>query len=375
MIPLVPTAKSDTTSDATIPSTNAGSIGGMLTGATSASVPFDNPMLRNPLLMLSQWLLQARPHTVGKVYEKGTVFTSLADDDRMWLQSRSYATLQGEDMEQMCLGHQAPPNVFVAWEQQIVSSEYPSYRTLAQSPITRGFSLSVPSEEALAALKHCGPLCELGAGTGYWAALLRSRGADVVAYDLMPPRPAVDKADFLLGSPAGQLSNGKDKRISTDRKKGIAQNSSSKDKLLQANCSRNMHCGEHTFTTVLKGDGIEVAGTDMAAERALLLVWPYNKHPSERVGMTNAEIAGRLEAWDSWALAKYRGKILCLVGELDKRNSARKGHFRTKSASFSASFQTTLYRDYELKHAVRLPPLVLGSFDELTIWMRKTWTP
>ena len=27
----------------------------------------------------------------------------------------------------------------------------------------------------------------MGAGTGYWAALLRSRGVDIVAYDVAPP--------------------------------------------------------------------------------------------------------------------------------------------------------------------------------------------
>jgi hypothetical protein len=29
---------------------------------------------------------------------------------------------------------------------------------------------------------------EVGAGTGYWAALLRARGVDVVAYDVRPPQ-------------------------------------------------------------------------------------------------------------------------------------------------------------------------------------------
>ncbi len=31
------------------------------------------------------------------------------------------------------------------------------------------------------------PIVELGAGTGYWACLLRRRGVDCVAYDLAPP--------------------------------------------------------------------------------------------------------------------------------------------------------------------------------------------
>ena len=32
------------------------------------------------------------------------------------------------------------------------------------------------------------PVVEMGAGTGYWTALLRQKGVDVVAYDAHPPR-------------------------------------------------------------------------------------------------------------------------------------------------------------------------------------------
>ena len=35
--------------------------------------------------------------------------------------------------------------------------------------------------------KEHSPLVEVGAGTGYWAALLRGRGARVFAYDRDPP--------------------------------------------------------------------------------------------------------------------------------------------------------------------------------------------
>jgi hypothetical protein len=49
------------------------------------------------------------------------------------------------------------------------------------------FAWAVPTDEALAAIALYAPLIECGAGTGYWAALLRARGVDVVAYDLEPP--------------------------------------------------------------------------------------------------------------------------------------------------------------------------------------------
>jgi hypothetical protein len=51
------------------------------------------------------------------------------------------------------------------------------------------YSWAIPNEEAIAALKELSPLIELGAGTGYWAWLLRQAGADVVAFDLNPYAP------------------------------------------------------------------------------------------------------------------------------------------------------------------------------------------
>ena len=49
------------------------------------------------------------------------------------------------------------------------------------------FSWAIPSEPALAVLAKYAPLVECGAGMGYWAALLRARGVDALAYDLAPP--------------------------------------------------------------------------------------------------------------------------------------------------------------------------------------------
>jgi hypothetical protein len=49
------------------------------------------------------------------------------------------------------------------------------------------FSWAIPTEPALAILAKHAPLVECGAGMGYWAALLRARGVDALAYDLAPP--------------------------------------------------------------------------------------------------------------------------------------------------------------------------------------------
>jgi hypothetical protein len=51
----------------------------------------------------------------------------------------------------------------------------------------RRYAFAVPTDAALATLARYAPIVELGAGTGYWAYLLRRRGVDIVAYDLAPP--------------------------------------------------------------------------------------------------------------------------------------------------------------------------------------------
>lgn len=51
----------------------------------------------------------------------------------------------------------------------------------------RRYAFAIPTEAALATLARYSPIVELGAGTGYWAFLLRRRGVDCVAYDRAPP--------------------------------------------------------------------------------------------------------------------------------------------------------------------------------------------
>ena len=49
------------------------------------------------------------------------------------------------------------------------------------------FAWAIPDAGALAVLARYAPLLECGAGTGYWAALLRASGVDIDASDLTPP--------------------------------------------------------------------------------------------------------------------------------------------------------------------------------------------
>lgn len=48
------------------------------------------------------------------------------------------------------------------------------------------YSWAVPSNEAIKKIAEYGPICEWGAGSGYWAHLLQKVGVDVIAYDAAP---------------------------------------------------------------------------------------------------------------------------------------------------------------------------------------------
>ncbi|MBV9355786.1 MAG: hypothetical protein JO023_09695 [Chloroflexi bacterium] len=73
-----------------------------------------------------------------------------------------------------------------AWLRRPAGSAYERRRAQV-----RRFAFAVPTEPALTIIGRFAPIVELGAGTGYWAYLLRQRGVDVVAYDRFPP----DRAD------------------------------------------------------------------------------------------------------------------------------------------------------------------------------------
>jgi hypothetical protein len=95
------------------------------------------------------------------------------------------------------------------------------------------YAWSIPTPNALKAIKNFSPqgIVEIGAGTGYWAALLRARGTDIIAYDAAPP-----------------VRRGRNR----------------------------YHPDGHTWTTVLRGYASAAAEHP---ERALMLCWPPWKQP------------------------------------------------------------------------------------------------
>lgn len=66
---------------------------------------------------------------------------------------------------------------------------YGSMEAYAARPkLVREYAWAIPSDEALRRIVNFAPrICEIGAGTGYWAHMLDQYGAHVFAYDLRVP--------------------------------------------------------------------------------------------------------------------------------------------------------------------------------------------
>lgn len=78
-----------------------------------------------------------------------------------------------------------------------------------RSGMVRDYAWAVPDEEAIRILVEHSPLVEVGAGLGYWAALIADRGGDVVCYETNPDPSSngfiSDKGpwfDIYVGGPA-----------------------------------------------------------------------------------------------------------------------------------------------------------------------------
>ena len=230
---------------------------------TTAGVPFDS----NLYLVLHSFITETMPAAVGKTYDLATAKT-LSEDDLAVLVSGAFAGGDPEwelcklssAVEQRLHGKQTDLAKGRLISEQVVPRQgldpnsfknCHNLHSLVTRPLKELYSQSVPNPSALAALAGCGPLIEIGAGTGYWAMLLRERGVDVLAFDLDPPTES-----------GGNTYH------------------------------------PHTWTHVLKGS-YEVLAGNAHSDKALLLSWPTN----------NAS-----DPWDAACLDAYAGTTVCYVG-------------------------------------------------------------
>jgi hypothetical protein len=154
-----------------------------------------------------------------------------------------------------------------------VPSDEPTARSRKEERfvLCRKYAWSVPTEEAIRLLVRIGPLVEVGAGTGYWASLIRAAGGDIIAYDRHPP-----------------------------------------DMQQEMNVENNWHWDvAHTFTRVETG-GLEVL--DWHTDRTLLLCWP--PYSNQTRPETYADVKEHLRGCMGYqALRRWRGERVIYVGE------------------------------------------------------------
>jgi len=135
-----------------------------------------------------------------------------------------------------------------------------------QWSLAHRFSWAVPTERTIREIRDFSPLgiVEIGAGTGYWASLLKESGADVIAYDSNPVE---------LGS---------------------------------NRYHRNEKTSEpvKSFTTVLAGGARAVV---RHPERALMLCWPPHDW--------NANTPYAVRSMSNRALAHFKGDRLIYIGQ------------------------------------------------------------
>lgn len=91
------------------------------------------------------------------------------------------------DMESWARTGEAPPaeelRAYGLTSDSTSAQRYAELRLL-RFPLTRTYSFAIPCREAVEALKRLEPIVEIGAGSGYWTAVLKAAGCDVVATDL-----------------------------------------------------------------------------------------------------------------------------------------------------------------------------------------------
>ena len=66
----------------------------------------------------------------------------------------------------------------------------------ARDRLVARYSWAIPNDDALVVLATHAPLIEMGAGTGYWAHLLRQRDVDILAFDNDPPTSAQHRNEW-----------------------------------------------------------------------------------------------------------------------------------------------------------------------------------
>ena len=62
-----------------------------------------------------------------------------------------------------------------------------TFLSFERKSLVSQYAFAIPTAETLTSVSRYSPLVEVGAGSGYWAMCLSAIGADIIAYELIPP--------------------------------------------------------------------------------------------------------------------------------------------------------------------------------------------
>jgi len=188
------------------------------------------------------------------------------------------------------------------------------YVSTMVSPLRRMYSWAVPSRAALNLVAKTSPngVVEIGAGSGYWAGLLRANGVPTLAVDILPPALEGHNGHHSLDFGAGHRQN------------------------------------VPPFTTVETG-GVEVAAKH--PDKTLFLCWPPPEDQDEGLH------GGEQQNMALESLNAYRGNTVVYVGGREGSTAGEKFHSQLKE-------------EWNLRHQLALPRWPSAT-DSLQVWSRR----
>ena len=226
------------------------------------------------------------------------------------------------------------------------------YARLVVSLTRRAFSWAVPTREALLTVeRHAGGyVLEMGAGTGFWTALLRARGnvRRIDAVDLAP----CDGSEHNGHHAVQVMDRGTKKKTSAN---------------------------PPPFARVTRGTPEDVLGFGTEKPSALFLCWPpRERDDGEKVDDTDKtpEEADRMAIR---ALERFDGDAVLYVGEAPSYSpriidgeaiGSTRGFTFSRGATAGPAFHKELHKEWHLIESVPLPNWP-GASDSLTVWRRR----
>ena len=192
------------------------------------------------------------------------------------------------------------------------------------------YSWAVPSERALNICSQFGPLIEIGAGKGYWAYELRSRGIDIVCADKYTAGDDENWVDDVISAGPELLGDATP-----------AANGKTKTK------------GKTKGKTKTKGKGADLGG--LANGRNLFLCYP-----------------DEMEVVSTECFERFTGQYIVHVGELFITGTKAGGGTAPWGRTTDSEFQVLLSEQFHCVIVAKLPGFPHTN-DHISVWKRSSF--